>query len=147
DVLVTDPPYGRNWRQGRARCGRYVDDSHSGIAGDKDTTARDAALQLWGQDRPTIAFGDLMLPPPAGTKQVLTYRKPIDAGNKGTFAGFRRDVEAVYLIGPWPAGLNGRSSVISTHAALQGGSEGLAAHHGHTPPPRDTRSSARPLSR
>lgn len=130
DVLVMDPPYGRNWRQGRARGGRYADDRHAGIAGDKDTTTRDAALQIWG-DRQAIAFGDLMLPAPSGTKQVCVYRKPADAGNKGTFGGFRRDVEAIYLIGPWPAGLNGRTSVLSTVASNQGNPGGLATRYGH----------------
>lgn len=43
DVLVTDPPYGRNWRQGELH-----DDKHTGIAGDKDTTVRDVALGNWG---------------------------------------------------------------------------------------------------
>lgn len=131
DVLVTDPPYGRNWRQGRARRGPTDgDDSHPGIAGDRDTTVRDAALQLWGA-RLAVAFGDLMLAPPDGTKQTLVYRKAIDAGNKGTFGGFRRDVEAIYLVGPWRAGLNGRSSVLGSSAALQGGSHGLAGRYDH----------------
>lgn len=130
DVLVTDPPYGRNWRQGRARGGRHTDDRHAGIAGDKDTTTRDAILAMWGT-RPAIAFGDLMLTPPAGTKQVCVYGKAIDAGNKGTFGGFRRDTEAIYLIGKWRAGLNGRSSILITAASLQGGTHGVSGRYGH----------------
>jgi DNA modification methylase len=130
DVLVTDPPYGRAWKQGRTRRGVIADDSHPGIAGDLDTTTRDAALALWGQRR-AIAFGDLMLSPPVGAKQVCVYRKPIDAGNKGTFAGMRRDIEAIYLIGPWPAGLNGTSSVIATNGSLQGTLNGMAGRYGH----------------
>jgi tRNA G10 N-methylase Trm11 len=46
DVLVTDPPYGRAWRQGggmpskdRFAKGR----GHDGIAGDRDAAVRDAA--------------------------------------------------------------------------------------------------------
>jgi hypothetical protein len=130
DVLVTDPPYGRNWKQGRARGGRYTDDSHTGIAGDRDTTTRDAALQMWG-DRPALVFGDLMLTPPTGTKQVGVYRKAADAGNKGTFGGFRRDIEALYIVGPWKAGLNGRTSVLASSATLQGGSHGLTGRYEH----------------
>jgi site-specific DNA-methyltransferase (adenine-specific) len=130
DVLVTDPPYGRGWRQGRTRRGRNADDSHAGIAGDCDTSTRDAALQMWG-DRHAITFGDLMLSPPVGTRQVGIYRKAVDAGNKGTFGGFRRDVEAIYLLGPWKAGLNGRSSVLASSAPLQGGSHGLTGRYGH----------------
>lgn len=130
DVLVTDPPYGRNWKQGRARGGKYANDSHAGIAGDRDTTTRDTALQMWG-DRHALVFGDLMLAPPPGTKQVGVYRKAADAGNKGTFGGFRRDVEALYVLGPWKAGLNGRTSVLASAASLQGGSHGLAGRYGH----------------
>lgn len=129
DVLLTDPPYGRNWKQGRARQ-RGTDDRHTGIAGDKDTTTRDEALALWG-DRPAIAFGDPLLAPPHGTKQVCVYRKPVDAGNKGAFGGFRRDIEVIYLVGPWRSGLNGRTSVLATTAALQGGSHGITGRTGH----------------
>lgn len=131
DILVTDPPYGRGWRQGRARAGRnHVDDSHAGIAGDHDTTARDRALAMWGA-RLGIVFGDPLVERPADTRQVCGYRKPADGGNKGAFAGFRRDLELIYLTGPWPAGLNGRSSVLSSGAGLVGGAAGLSARYGH----------------
>jgi site-specific DNA-methyltransferase (adenine-specific) len=86
---------------------------------------------MWG-DRPAIVFGDLMLPPPAGTRQVLAYRKAPDAGLRGAMAGFRRDLEAVYLIGPWPAGLGGRSSLLTTGARVQGSDHGIAARSGHS---------------
>ncbi len=131
DVLVTDPPYGRNWRQGELH-----DDKHTGIAGDKDTTVRDVALGNWGGVRPVVAFGDLMLAPPVGTKQVLVYVKPVDAGVRGAMAGFRRDTEAVYLINRWPTGIGGDSSVLRTGARMVGGPVGLAtrARHPHAKP-------------
>jgi site-specific DNA-methyltransferase (adenine-specific) len=133
DVLVTDPPYGRGWRQGNFTDHRSHHSSRGrdGIAGDKDTSVRDAALALWGCTRPALAFGDLMLAPPAGTKQVLVYRKAADAGARGALGGWRRDAEAVYLLGPWPSGLGGRSSVITTGARIQGGEHGVAARAGH----------------
>lgn len=43
DVLVTDPPYGRGWRQGN-----LGNDAHGGIANDESTAVRDAALSRWG---------------------------------------------------------------------------------------------------
>ena len=46
-------------------------------------------------------------------------------------AGFRRDVEAVYLIGPWPAGLGGRSSVLTTAARVQASPAGVTGRYGH----------------
>jgi site-specific DNA-methyltransferase (adenine-specific) len=115
DVLVTDPPYGRGWKQGDTDSGRgWSDNRHGGIAGDENTSLRDWALSAWG-DRLAICFGDLMLPPPAGTRQVLPYEKAIQSGVRGATAGFRRDAEAVYLIGRWPSGLGGRGSVLRTN--------------------------------
>ena len=108
DVLVTDPPYGRGWKQGRThKSNGWADDSHPGIAGDEDTSLRDWALTVWGNRR-AIVFGDLMLAPPAPTKQVGVFRKSPLMGTKGTFAGFRRDAEAILLRRPvagwsrWP---------------------------------------------
>ena len=46
DVLVTDPPYGRGWRQGNLGNG-----AHGGIANDESTAVRDAALSRWGGGR------------------------------------------------------------------------------------------------
>lgn len=128
DVLVTDPPYGRAWRQGALKRSRSR--AHGGIAGDSDTEARDAVLAAWGH-RPAIVFGDLMLPPPPVTKLVAVYRKPPDAGARGAMGGFRRDLEAIYLIGPWGAGIGGRSSVLATLAQIQGGTAGAAGRYGH----------------
>lgn len=48
DTLVTDPPYGRAWRQGRLSAAHRADDSRDGIRNDESTAARDAALELWG---------------------------------------------------------------------------------------------------
>jgi site-specific DNA-methyltransferase (adenine-specific) len=130
DVLVTDPPYGRNWKQGNTKSRRRPADSHQGIVGDQDTTMRDAVLLAWGT-RPAIVFGDLLIPAPTGTKQVGAYRKPVDTGTKGAHGGFRRDVEGFYLVGSWRAGLGGTSSVLATTTPMQGGSSGPSARYGH----------------
>jgi hypothetical protein len=130
DVVVTDPPYGRSWRQGRLKSLREADDSHAGITGDADTSTRDAVLAKC-QTVPIVCFGDLMLAPPAGTKQVLVYRKPPNAGTRGAMGGFRRDAEAIYLIGPWPTGLGGRSSVVGTRARSQGNPSSPQGRFGH----------------
>ena len=137
DVLVTDPPYGRGWRQGQlhgragAVNGHWVSDSHEGIAGDEDTAVRDEALRLWDwRSRPVIVFGDLNLPPPAGSKQTLIYPKPPPAGLRGATAGFRRDAEGIYLLGSWPTGIGGRSSIIATGSRVQGNG-GCQSRYGH----------------
>jgi hypothetical protein len=129
DVLVTDPPYGRGWKQGGMP--RDHSAAHPGIAGDKDAAVRDSALALWGSARQAIAFGDLMLAPPAGNKQTLIYRKPPNAGHRGAVGGFRRDAEAIYLLGPWPAGLGGLSSVIATGSRSQGNPSSAQGRYGH----------------
>lgn len=139
DVMVTDPPYGRDWRQGETRPHgqrRPTSDAHPGIVGDRDTAIRDAALAMWGEARPSVVFGDLMLAPPADTKQVLVYRKPAASGPRGATAGFRRDVEAVYLRGPWPSGWGGVSSVVATTGRVQGGPSSPQGrwHHPHAKP-------------
>lgn len=130
DVLVTDPPYGRKYRRGEMRGGKHASRPHAGIAGDEDTSTRDAALAMWG-DRKAIVFGDLMLPPPAGTKLVGVYSKPPDSGAYGAIGGVRRDAEAIYLIGKWPSGIAGRTSIFRTGARIQGSPSGIASRYGH----------------
>jgi len=134
DALCVDPPYGRGWKQGSLHAWALdrKDDSHRGIAGDKTTEVRDAMLQLWGEDRPAIVFGDLMIPPPAGTKQVLVYQKPFDAGRRGAISGYHRDLEAVYLLGKWESGIStGRGSLLTTCVNMISGGAGLAGEYGH----------------
>ena len=134
DVLVSDPPYGRAWKQGDTGKGRgWASDNHAGIANDATTAARDAALVLWG-DRPSILFGDLMLPPPPDAKHVLIYDKGNDAGFTGAVGGYRRNVEAIYLVGKGHgSGLGGRSAVLAT-AASAGGNLARTTGHPHTKP-------------
>lgn len=133
DVLVTDPPYGRAWRQGDTGKGRgWASDRHDGIANDTDTSVRDDALSLWA-GRAAVVFGDLMLPRPADTKHVLIYDKGVSAGFTGAVGGYRRNVEAIYLIGRWPSGLGGRTAIVSTGASA-GGNLARRTGHPHTKP-------------
>ena len=142
DLLLTDPPYGRNWRQGGLKGARrpggsprQVDDTRAGIAGDKDTTERDQALTAWemATDRRAIVFGDLMLPPPRRSKLTAVYAKPVDAGARGAIGGLRRDAEAIYLIGPWPSRIGGRTSIFRTTASQVSNVSGIAAQAGGHP--------------
>lgn len=54
DALLTDPPYGRDWKQGGMAGARRPGNiarrsaARDGIANDKDTSTRDAAMRLWG---------------------------------------------------------------------------------------------------
>lgn len=135
DVLVTDPPYGRAWRQGLIKEKRYPKAmnaaSHDGIAGDDTTEVRDDALTAWGDARPWVAFGDLMLQPPRGTKLVCVYYKAVaNAGLRGAIDDVRRDAEAIYLGGKRKSGIGGRSSVFRFGGAISG-TEGIATATGH----------------
>lgn len=133
DVLLTDPPYGRAWKQGDTNTARGKPcDRHEGIAGDADTSARDAALSAWG-NRPGFVFGDLLLPPPHGTKLTLVYDKGDQAGFTGAVAGFRRNAEAIYVVGKHPVGLGGRSAVLRPRLAA-GGTLARTTGHPHTKP-------------
>ena len=113
DVLVTDPPYGRaNEISGYKGTKRL---RGARIVGDLDTTMRDDVLARWTKS--AVVFGDLLLPVPREARQVLVYRKSAVAGAHGTFGGFRRDAEAIYLVGPWQySGIGGRSCVLATGA-------------------------------
>lgn len=130
DVLVTDPPYGRAWRQGEVK-GARASAPNTGILNDADASVRDDILRMWGSERPVVCFGDLMLTPPSGTKLTGIYQKPPDAGMRGAIGGVRRDAEAIYFIGRWPSGLGGRSSIFATRATTVGNPSGIAARYGH----------------
>ena len=133
DVLVTDPPYGRGWKQGDTGTLRgWKSDRHEGIANDDTTAARDAALSAWG-GRPAVVFGDLLVPPPDGAKHVLIYDKGNDAGFTGAVGGYRRNVEAVYLLGGHGSGLGGRSAILRTSVSA-GGNLARKTGHPHTKP-------------
>lgn len=134
DFLVTDPPYGRDWKSGSGMTNSHGrgrgSKANGGIKNDKDTTTRDAALAAWGDDRLALVFGDPLIAPPAGAVLARPYIKPLDAGVKGARSGLRRDLEMVYLVGPWPVCVGGSSSVITT-SGLIAGPRGVATRAGH----------------
>jgi site-specific DNA-methyltransferase (adenine-specific) len=136
DVLVTDPPYGIGWARhggGQLRNGRGTA-RHTGIAGDHDTSLRDHILTTWGQ-RPAAIFGSFYAAAPADVRHVAVYVKPRNAGVVGSTLGLRRDVEPIYLTGPWPARPAGRSSVFATRTtAGSHGSPQRLTGHPHTKP-------------
>ena len=132
NVLVTDPPYGIKWSThggGRDLRNWAPRVAKAGIIGDEDTAARDTVLMLWGE-KPAIVFGSPLIAPPVGTIQVLVWRKPVDAGVVGARFVWRRDWEAIYLLGKWPRVNPNRSSVIES----RGGLERYRTEHPHTKP-------------
>ncbi len=97
DVLVTDPPYGMDYRSGRR--------SHLPIAGDTTENVRDAALEAWG-DRPALSFGTWKRPRPEKTKQLIVWDKRGGAGFSGDLAMPWADItEEIYVLGSgWTGG-------------------------------------------
>ena len=116
DVLVTDPPYGIAWKKGENRKARSR--THVGILNDGDTHARDEAHEAWGTERPAVMFGSHRAPYPVGTRQVLTWRKPVDAGVVGSTTGYRTDTELIFLTGRHPKRNAQRSSVFTTGGSI-----------------------------
>lgn len=126
DILVTDPPYGIAWSIGANKTAKSK--AHAGILNDTDTTVRDWVLAAWG-DRPGIVFGAWAAPFPK-YRQVLVWRKPVDAGVVGSVTGYRRDTELIFLTGIWPHRTSSRSSVLETN----GGKANYLNGHPHAKP-------------
>lgn len=101
DVLVTDPPYGIGWSRSANYYNGHGSKAHAGILNDKDTSTRDDALAL-APDMPALVFGSFYAPRPERTRQVLVWHKPADSGVVGSTTGYRRDVEPIFLLDPWP---------------------------------------------
>ena len=121
DVLVTDPPYGIGWSVPEGAFNKHLgkrkhEVGHSGIRNDSDATARNAVLEQWGAARPGIVFGQLNEAPPERSKQTLIWQKPGNAGIFGVIGGWRRDTEAIYLLGKWPVIPATYSSVLKSGA-------------------------------
>jgi len=131
DALVTDPPYGIGWTKPYLANGNSR--AHDGIANDDDCGVRDAAL-AWHGDRPAIVFGSFLAPFPSNARQVLIWHKPGDAGLFGTIAGYRRDVEPIFLCGAWPKEPVQRSSVLVSAASFRGHAAAETGSHPHTKP-------------
>ena len=118
DVLVTDPPYGIDWKAGCIHYRRSTrSTAESSIVGDSDTGARDDMLSAWGTGRPAVVFGSWRIARPDRVTHRLIWHK---AGRKPGVspAAFFPSDEEVYLIG---TGWQGRPTptVITTTEARE----------------------------
>lgn len=94
DVLVSDPPYGMNLlleaRFTKCRVCGAPSRSRSGtckahretvvfeavtVSGDSTQETRDAALRLWGEEKPGLIFGTWKVPRPESVRAVLIWDK------------------------------------------------------------------------
>jgi len=131
DVLVTDPPWGVSYRHG-AWAGKHNPAAHAGIAGDRDTSTRDAALASWGSERPALVFGSLRVGFPTGWKKALVFEKPVvGAGLFGQRDPWLMNWEPIFLLGNWPNQTPTRSAVIKTRSLAASGYNGYSTRAGH----------------
>ena len=115
-VLVTDPPYGIDYRSNS----RHSEGSQlaRSIAGDKDTSARDAVLDAWGDRfRPALIFGTWRIPRPETTRQVLIWDTKGALGMGALDLPWKPSHQEVYVIGHGFTGRRG--SDVLTHAPVQ----------------------------
>ena len=125
DLVLTDPPYGIGWTRGIHAARNSI--SNAGIVNDEDVTVRDEALEYLASI-PAIVFGSFYAPFPKNVKQVLVWKKPDDSGVVGSTTGYRRDVEPVFLVGPWPFQNVKWSALLTSRGAFRGHT---AAETGH----------------
>jgi len=129
DLIVTDPPYGIGWTRG-VNAARNSP-SHAGIVGDEDTSLRDCVLRNF-PEVPGIVFGSFYAPFPPFLRQVLVWSKPGDSGVVGSTTGFRRDVEPIFLTGPWPIRTVAWTSVLHSERGMSAATSETG--HPHTKP-------------
>lgn len=100
DVLVTDPPYGIDYRSG------HFGTLPRSIAGDADTGVRDEALGLWGL-RPALVFGTWRRERPAATRQVLVWDTGGALGMGALDLPWKPSHQEIYVLG---SGFKGKRS-------------------------------------
>ena len=113
DVLVTDPPYGVEWKAGALNDKKAVRDvSVQSIAADEDTVVRDKALAAWGT-KPSVIFGSWRKPLAKQPSHRLIWHK---AGRQPgiTSAPFFPNDEEIWLSGTGWQGSPPLATVITT---------------------------------
>jgi site-specific DNA-methyltransferase (adenine-specific) len=89
DVLVTDPPYGMAYKSGWL---------NREIVNDRDTTVRDAVLEIWN-DRPALVFERWDCPHPSASRMCLTWDKGDWPGMGDLALPWGPSTEEIYVIG------------------------------------------------
>lgn len=128
DAIVSDPPYGINWKPPR---GFGKGTSGDAIAGDNDTEIRDWVRSSY-PDVPTLMFGSHRASAPAGTVLTLVFHKDcVGAGIVGNWLPWYRDWEPLFVCGRWPKTKPTRPGVVRTHELAATGYSGYVTRAGH----------------
>lgn len=127
DVLVSDVPYGIDYQSGARR-----DTLAKSIAGDKDTTARDTALEIWG-NKPSLIFGTWRIRRPEATRQLLIWDTKGALGMGAMDLPWKPAHQEIYVLGK---GFKGkRTTDVLTHAPVQSMSRNGREHPHQKPLP------------
>ena len=127
DVLVSDVPYGIDYQSGARR-----DTLAKSIAGDKDTTARDTALAIWG-NKPALVFGTWRIKRPEATRQLLIWDTKGALGMGAMDLPWKPAHQEIYVLGK---GFKGkRTPDVLTHAPVQSMSRNGREHPHQKPIP------------
>lgn len=111
DVLVTDPPYGIDYQSGSRR-----EVLAASIKGDKDTSLRDRAVEMW-DGRPALLFGSWRAPRPEGTHTRLIWDTKGALGMGDLRVPWKPSDQEIYVLGQ---GFTGRrDSNVLTCAPVQ----------------------------
>jgi DNA modification methylase len=94
-VVVTDPPYGIDYRSGHATERLWAGGFR--IANDETTLARDSALAMISA--PAIVFGSRKVAVPEGTRMVLIWDKGSALGMGALDLPWKPSTEEIYIIG------------------------------------------------
>jgi hypothetical protein len=129
-ALVTDPPYGINYRSGMT--GHNGGVALPGIIGDGDSSLRDATLSLLTAT-PAIVFGTWRVERPLGTVAVLTWEKGDHVGMGDLAIPWKPNTEEIYIIGRGFTGHRG-SSVLRHPAPVSWNSTEHGREHPHQKP-------------
>lgn len=96
DVLVTDPPYGLEYRSSFRRNGQS--EHKPRLSGDESTWSRDAVLDLWG-GKPALVFGSWKTRRPDRVSQTLVWDKSPYVGMGDLSIPWGPSWEEIYVLG------------------------------------------------
>lgn len=107
-AILTDPPFGIDYRSGHATGDLWEGDA---ISGDADTSVRDMVLARLPAI-PTLAFGSDKAPRPLGTRMRLIWDKGPALGMGALDLPWKPSTEEVYVIGRGFVGPRDEGAVI-----------------------------------
>jgi hypothetical protein len=113
-AILTDPPFGIDYRSGHATTDLWASDR---IAGDADTVVRDDVLQAMPAV-PMLVFGSDKAPRPIGTRMRLIWDKGPALGMGALDLPWKPSTEEIYAIGRGFVGVRDEGAVIY-HAPVQ----------------------------